>query len=109
MCTKCGGCCSNFPFVELSEGDIERLKAFTGWKAEIFSDSDQGSVSRRFLRFQEDGSCVFLEKDSGVATCNVYEARPEICRTYPFTPSQDRVCEATWRSSIAALAGKLGG
>lgn len=104
MCTKCGGCCRNFPFVELSEAEIERLSVFTGLEGCAFADSDRGLEPRRFLRFREGGSCIFLKESAGLAVCSVYEARPDICRSYPFTPSQDKVCEETWRKRLTVLA-----
>ena len=37
------------------------------------------------LREGEEGACVFLEKETN--HCQIYEARPTQCRTYPFWPS----------------------
>ncbi len=105
MCTNCGGCCRNSPFVELSDEEMERLRAFTGLEATDFSDSDRALVPRRFLRFQASGSCVFLAEDSGRAVCRVYDARPGVCRSYPFTASQEKECEATWRKREGYRSG----
>lgn len=96
MCRKCGGCCRNFPFVELSDLEIRRLSEFTGLEAAAFSDSNREPEPRRFLKFQASGSCVFLKEDAAGFCCSVYEARPGICRSYPFSPVEDKVCEATW-------------
>ena len=93
MCVKCAGCCSNFPFVVLSTDEIGALSKFTGLDADAFFDSDRGSSPRRFLKHQKSGSCVFLREAAGNKVCSVYEARPSVCRSYPFTPVQHKVCE----------------
>ena len=38
------------------------------------------------LKQKEDGSCIFLEYDEsrGIYKCGIYEARPALCRLYPF-------------------------
>ncbi len=94
MCAKCGGCCKNFPFVALSVDEIGALSAFTGLEAVAFADSDRNLNPGHFLKFQKSGSCVFLKEEAGNYACSVYEARPGVCRSYPFTPTQDKVCAA---------------
>lgn len=100
MCTKCGGCCRNNPFVELSENEIGALSLFTGLESESFADTDRGANPRRFLKFQESGNCIFLRETDGNYACSVYEARPSVCRNYPFTTVEDDICSQTWLKSL---------
>jgi Fe-S-cluster containining protein len=93
MCTKCGGCCRNCPFVALSTDEIGALSRFTGLEEAAFSESDRSAKPEKFLKFQKSGSCVFLKEEAGKYACSVYEARPGVCRSYPFTPTQEKVCE----------------
>lgn len=86
-CTGCGKCCtgpeSGYVFVD--EEEILAMAAALGIDADTFGS--------RYLRMTSEGSlslvekanldCVFWEEEVG---CQVYEARPTQCRTYPFWP-----------------------
>lgn len=50
-------------------------------------DDDDGMTWVR-LRNREDGSCILLDRDTNY--CQIYEARPVQCRTYPFWPTLTR-------------------
>jgi Fe-S-cluster containining protein len=98
-CQGCAKCCRGtfgdntvtvFPF------EIRRIMAATGldWldivEPEEDGDEDEYGNRQAFewaLRKKPDGDCIFL--DSG--RCTIYEARPFICRTYPFYLDEGRV------------------
>lgn len=61
----------------------------------------EGETGWTVLRHkQEDGSCIFLN-DEGL--CNIYEARPVQCSTYPFWP-RIMANRNAWNSEVR-LAG----
>jgi Fe-S-cluster containining protein len=92
---KCAGCakCCRGAFgdntVTVFPGEIRKLMAVTGleWlevvEPEEEGDEDDYGNRQAFewaLRKKPDGDCIFLDK----GRCTIYEARPFICRTYPF-------------------------
>ena len=92
VCTNCGACCRDFPYIQLSQNDIEEIESFTGLAFEAFSNGGERHGEKRFLKFKEDGDCVFLHMTGGAYACRAYEARPGICRGYPGNDSQDTTC-----------------
>ena len=89
-CRECPAfCCSVYPRVRVEKEDIERL-------AEHFEISFEEAEKRftkqcgdeRVLRRKKDAllgeTCKFLDPET--RGCTIYEARPEICRTYPDRP-----------------------
>lgn len=88
-CAQCPAYCCSYEEIELKETDIRRLAKDL--------DLDRGVFLKRYtkregeltiLRHHRDklfGSvCVFL--DSKTRQCTVYDARPDVCRTYPDRP-----------------------
>ena len=57
----------------------------------------EGETGWTVLRHkEEDGSCIFLN-DEGL--CNIYEARPVQCSTYPFWP-RIMASRGAWNSEV---------
>jgi Fe-S-cluster containining protein len=107
QCTRCGKCCSDpKTFVNLTYLDILRIKK--GLKADIQEllkyvgfytfenqnmqelmehmvyspvETEKGLAFIGILR-KDNGRCIFLNEDN---TCSIYEWRPRICQTFPFT------------------------
>lgn len=83
-CTGCGKCCTGAPgFVFLTEEDITNLTQCLGITREEFVKRYTKSFNGR-LSLRDDTpnySCIFL-KDKKY--CQVYQARPIQCRTYPY-------------------------
>jgi Fe-S-cluster containining protein len=79
-CRRCGRCCMDVEGwdrrVLLLEKDIRRLEAAGEQGFHIPADEDRFVAVMR----KRDGRCVFLGEDG----CRVYEARPLLCRMYPF-------------------------
>lgn len=94
ICQKCGECCKNFPYVELSEIEINRLEKFTGLRFDLFTNPKGKTIEEYFLKFKENGDCIFLKEKNGKYFCSVYEARSKNCRNYPSDPKQNEVCRA---------------
>jgi Fe-S-cluster containining protein len=92
FCIGCGACCRNFAYIPVSQKDVGTLETFTGIKSEEFTDKVDKSGEKRFMKFQDNGDCIFLEKNDDGYFCSVYEARPETCRRYPSTDIQIKTC-----------------
>lgn len=100
MCVKCAECCKSYPSVELSKNEIYSLEQVTGLHFDNFTNTKGKAVVKGyFLQSQENGDCVFLDKDNGVYSCKVYEARPRICQDYPSEPRQIEFCDANRKNS----------
>jgi len=94
VCNGCGSCCKNFAYVRLSKDDVKRLEAFTGLNAKTFSNNSGETGEKRFMKFCENGDCIFLDRKNGIYSCSVYEARSATCRNYPVTDIQKETCRA---------------
>ncbi|MCB2147905.1 MAG: YkgJ family cysteine cluster protein [Deltaproteobacteria bacterium] len=92
ICRRCADCCKKFPFVELTENEIERLERVTGLPFEVFTNPKGKTIEEYFLKFRENGYCFFLDENDDTYSCRVYESRPEICRNFPSTPVQKEAC-----------------
>ena len=92
ICKKCADCCRHYAFVKLSQDEIHALEKVTGLRLDAFANPQDKGGEEYFLKSKEDGDCIFLNRNSDNYSCDVYEARPAICRDYPSTPSQDEVC-----------------
>jgi len=92
VCNGCGSCCRNFPYIRLSQDDIKSLENFTGLTLEEFTENIDKAAKKRFMKFQKNGDCIFLNIIDGSYSCSVYEARPVTCRDYPSTDIQIETC-----------------
>jgi Fe-S-cluster containining protein len=92
MCNDCGSCCGNFAYIRLSQDDIKTLEIFTGLISEEFTNKIDKAGEKRFMKFQDNGDCIFLNMIDDAYSCRVYEARPATCRGYPLTDIQRETC-----------------
>ena len=84
-CRRSGNCCARPEgVVRVDAEDVRRMAAHLGLS--------EAGVRSRYLAASGDrlaeglgGRCVFLE-DGGEASCGIYPARPERCRSWPFWP-----------------------
>jgi Fe-S-cluster containining protein len=98
-CAKCAKCCRGAfgdNTVTVFPGEIRAIMSATGleWLDVVVpeEDGDEDEYGNRqafewALRKKPDGDCIFLED----GRCTVYEARPFICRTYPFYLEDGRI------------------
>ena len=91
-CINCGTCCRDFAYIQLSQSEIEEIESFTGLAAEEFTNSGERDGEKRFMKFRENGDCVFLDKKDGSYICRAYEARCNLCRGYPGNDIQEATC-----------------
>jgi Fe-S-cluster containining protein len=87
-CNKCTAYCCSYDHIAVSSGDLRRLAGHF--------ELSEAAVKDRFTKVVEDGDrvlrhqkdhffksvCVFLDKEK--RACTIYEARPSVCRVYPY-------------------------
>jgi len=93
ICKRCGECCKQSPFVELSNPEINSLERLTGLPPELFTNQKPSEVEEYFLQFNDKGACIFLNEKNGGYSCSVYDARPEACKAFPSKPIENKFCD----------------
>ena len=88
-CAKCPAYCCSYDEIELQEMDIRRLAKHLDLDRDAFlkryaKRGDKLPVLRHHRDTLFGSVCVFL--DSKTRQCTVYDARPNVCRTYPDRP-----------------------
>ncbi len=103
-CTGCGDCCTGAPgYVWVNKAEIEALAVLVGEEFERFEDLYVRKIGvRKSLKEFPNGDCVFFNSDT--RQCNVYDARPRQCRTWPFWDSNVRTPEA-WEETCQECPG----
>lgn len=101
-CTGCGDCCTGAGRVWLTEEEIVRLANHLGLSPhQLVTDMVERVEGRWALREDpQSGACTFLR----ARRCEVYEARPRQCRTFPWWPSTLSSPEA-WREAERTCEG----
>ena len=104
-CSQCGDCCTGAPgYVWVNKEEIAKLAAAAG--IEDIDEFERLYVRkvgiRKSLKEFPNGDCVFF--DTETRKCQVYEARPRQCRTWPFWDSNLRTPEA-WEATCEVCPG----
>ncbi len=89
-CQRCGVCCTKWqpPLDKAEAKAIARvLKVSLANFLQDYSERYPLKTDKYLLR-QKDGACVFLRFINGLATCDIYEYKPETCRNWK--PSLER-------------------
>ena len=88
-CFRCGLCCVNF-LIKLTTRDIRLLSHGLGLSRRDFLKKYVKKTVVGPVLQQNGDSCVFLSSAEGktCAGCDVYESRPEVCRSW--VPGLDR-------------------
>ena len=90
-CSGCGTCCRWSGSVLLTDRDISRMAEHLNLSEEAFIEQHTRLAPNRIqlaLLDRSDGSCAFLKGNR----CQIYEARPEQCRSFPFAWSVSSGC-----------------
>ncbi len=111
-CSQCGDCCTGAPgYVWVTKAEIEALASevagpdveMTEELVEAFEKKYVRRVGiRRSLVEFPNGDCVFF--DNQTRKCQVYNARPRQCRTWPFWESNLR-STAAWQATCEVCPG----
>ncbi len=88
-CTGCGKCCTKKGYVWLEEEDIKALSKHFNLSENAFIKKYTRNCGFDLALLDNPGSddCIFL-KDKKL--CEVYDARPKQCRTFPWWPQNLR-------------------
>ena len=92
-CSGCGDCCTGAPgYVWVNKAEIEAIAALVKLPVEEFKEQYTRKVGiRHSLNEFGNGDCVFFDNES--RKCEVYDARPRQCKTWPFWDSNLRTPE----------------
>ncbi len=103
-CTGCGDCCSGAPgYVWLNKAEIAEMATIKQMEVADFERHYVREVGiRKSLVEYKNGDCVFLDPNS--RKCQVYEARPRQCRTWPFWDSTLKN-KAAWEETCEVCPG----
>lgn len=104
-CTQCGDCCTGAPgYVWLKKEEIDQLAALL--QIDDIDEFERLYVRKIGIRKSlvefPNGDCVFF--DNQKRTCQVYQARPRQCRTWPFWDSNLRT-PADWQRTCESCPG----
>jgi len=85
-CTSCGNCCTKSDgFVNLDESEAANIAKLLNLSESEFLETyvDMLPEAKTLsLKSRSNGDCIFLKDEQ----CQVYQARPTQCRTFPFWP-----------------------
>lgn len=103
-CSECGNCCTGFSgYVWVNKEEMTALAKRVGVDFDEFERLYTRKIGIRYsLKEFPNGSCVFFDEDS--RKCNVYEARPRQCKTWPFWDSNLRT-EKDWENTCEVCPG----
>jgi hypothetical protein len=99
-CTQCGNCCTGPPgavwFTD-AEGKAMAKKLEVSedyfYKRYARKVGIRWSLTENVISGKYD--CVFLDRESALPSCKLYEARPSQCRTWPFW-SENLTSQSAW-------------
>lgn len=106
-CQGSGKCCTShgeYGFVFLSIKDIRRFAKFFKLSSTDFKKK-YCQQTKGLWHLKEDPKnpdCMFLTKKR----CDVYEARPTQCRTWPFWP--ETLQAKTWKKDVVSFCPGIG-
>jgi Fe-S-cluster containining protein len=104
QCSQCGNCCTGAPgYVWVNKEEIEKLAGLLNLEVAEFERRyvRQVGIRKSLVEFP-NGDCVFFHSES--RTCQVYDARPRQCRTWPFWDS-NLASPETWRETARHCPG----
>ena len=81
-CRRCGQCCRGSGGIVTSDDDLRRLCLHLNLSPEAFEAAwGERHGNKLHIRAGENGFCVFFAEGRG---CVVHEAKPDICRAWPY-------------------------
>jgi len=107
-CTGCGDCCSGSPgFVWVTAEEIEVMAKAIDTTVDEFEKIYIRKIGiRKSLKELPNYDCVFL--DEKTRKCELYDARPTQCKTWPFWGSNLRT-PADWERTCQECPGSGSG
>ena len=101
-CQRCGRCCTG-QVVGMLGVEAVAIARHLNMPASAFKAMfiDQQVGKWLMLKKQENGECLFLLHENGLAKCSIYEVRPETCRRFPWlTPMV--MTESKWPNVVVS-------
>ena len=86
-CKRSGNCCTRPEGrVVVTDDDVPRIAAVlqiaeSGLRSRFLNAGPDGHW---LVRLAPDGACPWFERENGLGSCRIYEARPTHCETFPF-------------------------
>ena len=103
QCSGCGGCCRGpGGYVWLTVEEMEKIAARLKIPFKQFTRRYIRQVREKYALIDGPGDdCIFLNQQG---RCDVYEERPEQCRTFPWWP-ENLVNRAAWEENYNECPG----
>lgn len=105
-CTECGKCCTGVPgYVWVTEQEIEGMAAALNISVIDFKRKYIRMRDNRFSLIERkispnEYACIFLKDNK----CQVYQNRPNQCRTFPWWP-ENLKSEESWKIAAKECEG----
>lgn len=105
-CTECGKCCTGpSGFVWVSEEEMQAMADTLDISLELFKKKYVRHRDNRYALVERktkggDYDCIFLKDKK----CEVYQARPQQCRTFPWW-QENLKSEESWQSAAQECEG----
>ncbi len=108
-CQQCGRCCAGPEegYIWITKDEMARAADVLGLTAEQFRRRYTARVGVRYTIVEKRPSndCIFLTRSSqGCVGCDIYQARPLQCRTWPFWP-ENLSSARTWERAAQTCPG----
>lgn len=106
QCTECGKCCTGSSgFVWVNEEEMQSMADSFNIPIELFKRKYTRQRDNRFALIEKknpngDFDCIFLKGKR----CEVYQARPTQCRTYPWWP-ENLNSKESWKIAAQECEG----
>ena len=107
-CTGCGRCCSGPKegYVWLRKAEMEFIAEDIGLTYEQVKEKYCRLIVTRYSLIEKKPSndCIFLERTATGKSCEIYNSRPNQCRTWPFW-SVNLLSPDMWNSTGVTCPG----
>ncbi|MCP5022114.1 MAG: YkgJ family cysteine cluster protein [bacterium] len=104
-CTACGNCCTSngeYAYVYVTPPEIQAIASHLGMTKPAFQAKYCLETDGWITLSMPDSGCVFLDAER---RCQIYEARPRQCRTWPFW--QENLKPGVWQGSMKVICPGL--
>ncbi|MBN21175.1 MAG: zinc/iron-chelating domain-containing protein [Bdellovibrionaceae bacterium] len=104
-CQGSGKCCTSrgsYGFVYLTLKDRKRMARVLGLNTSVFTRKYCSKTDGHFHLKETSGDCRFLNLNR----CEIYEGRPDQCRTWPFWP--ENMNSKTWNQEVKSYCPGIG-
>lgn len=104
-CQQSGKCCvshGEYGYVYLTKGDRKKIAKLLGLSTLQFTRTYCDKTGGYFHLKENGPECLFLQNKK----CNIYQARPTQCKTWPFWP--DTLPAKNWNREVKTFCPGVG-